>query len=131
MFTSLNENTSSDEQKRNFKREKLKLKKIYYNFLLNNKLDDIWNYKLQFEENRGYYERIRENALYNFVQKSKRLNIEKYQLTKYSKPLLEYISLIIDDNQLLKARKLLNIAKGNGFTCNKYYELDLKIREKR
>ncbi|KAF9761563.1 hypothetical protein NGRA_2559 [Nosema granulosis] len=129
MFTSLNEEFSI-EKTREIEKEKKKIKKSYYTYLINRKIDDIFNYELVHEENLHLFERVKEYTLFNHIRSGrKKINIEAYNLTRYEKALMEYVELLINDGMFIKARKLLNIAKEKKYLSNKYYELEERIRK--
>lgn len=127
MFTPLNEEHNSEKLKE-IEKEKEKIKRIYYLFLLNKKLEDVFSYKLVHEENLNLLDRVKEYALYNHIRSGKRkINLD--DVVGYKRPLLEYIETLIRDGLFIKAKKLLNVAKEKRFTCNKYYELLRRIKK--
>lgn len=127
MFTPLNEEHNPEKLKE-IEKEKNNLKRLYYLSLLNKKPEEIFSYELVHEENLHFLHRVKEYSLYNYIKSGKKkINLD--DVIGYKRPLLEYIETLINDGQFIKAKKLINIAKDKKFTCNKYYELQRRVRK--
>lgn len=128
MFAPLNEDLNPERLK-DIAREKKILTKLYYNYFLNRKPESILNFKLENEENKIFYNLIKENVLFNVVRgKNKKVKLDVGEVIQFKRVLLEYIDKLIDEKEFIKASKLLNVAKRENYCCNKFYKLKERIR---
>jgi hypothetical protein len=129
MFTPLNKETSKKRLKSMLKERRM-IKEIYYKFLINMDIDNVFNIKTEYDENRDILYQVKEYALFNLVDKFiDKVDPLKYDIFSYKKAAFLYIHSILKKKEYVKAKKMLNICKEKGYECNEYYELVDEVRK--
>ncbi|AFM98008.1 hypothetical protein EHEL_031120 [Encephalitozoon hellem ATCC 50504] len=86
-------------------------------------------YRVKYDVNLGLYRKALGCLISNYTAKKTleevESNVEKYRLLSYRESVFNIARRnIVEKSNFVRARKLLNVARENGFFCNELYELE-------
>ncbi|AFN82730.1 hypothetical protein EROM_031080 [Encephalitozoon romaleae SJ-2008] len=128
MFEAIN-SVDSKAIKKSEDHERAMLLMEYNKALKDLNVGSFLRYKVKHDVNLGLYKRASGYLISNYTAKKAleevEQNIERYKLLNYRESLFNMARRnIIERNNFVRARKLLNIAREKGFFCNELYELE-------
>lgn len=131
MFRAVNTESENERRKESF--EKSKIQTMYLATLKSLNIDKFLSLKINYERNQVFFESAKSNLLYSFVSKSPSEKIvevlEKYEILKFKTPFFEFVRKTLEDENYLRAQKLLNLAKSNKWAGNDYFNLKTQIEK--
>ncbi|KAM0672639.1 hypothetical protein CWI42_030800 [Ordospora colligata] len=131
MFTVINSVSSSVTKKLEDK-EKAKILTEYNKALNTMKIDKFLTIDPKHQANIALYSKATQYLMSNYTQKKSlaeiEANIHKYRFLEYRDALFNIARRSMDEQEnYIKARKFLNIARQKNFICNTLYELEQKL----
>lgn len=125
-------NTESENERRRAQFEKTRIQKSYLSALKTLNIDKFLAIKIHHEQNQAFYESAKSNLLYNFAAKSSSdailKKVEEYGILNFKAPLFEFARKSLDEENFIRAHKLLNLAKHKKWTNNDYFELRKRMK---
>ncbi|KAH9411738.1 hypothetical protein HK407_03g04870 [Ordospora pajunii] len=131
MFTVIN-SVSNSATKKLEDREKTKILTEYNKALSTMKIDKFLAISPKHQVNIALHAKATQYLMSNYTQKKSLADIEenihKYRFIEHRDALLNIARRSMDEQEnYIKARKMLNIARQKHFTCNELYELEQKL----
>jgi len=134
MFSAVNSENPASKQ-RSLK-ERSRLREAYLNTLASGNIDDFLSLKSADPGNEMYLFCAKDYLLYNWVKTRKieeiDLKFERYEIKRYRYAFFRVVERNIEENNITKARKMLEFARRKQWYCNQLYDckrmIDLKMR---
>lgn len=131
MFKAVNVESESDKRLCEF--EKKRIEKSYLATLKTLNLDSFLATQIKYEQNLSFYKNAYSNLLVEYVSiKCDREileNLEKYKILEHTNSFFELLRKSIKNENFIRAKKLLNLAKSKNWMRNEYYDLKRELEQ--
>lgn len=127
-------NTESESERRRIAAERQNIQANYLSATKTLNLDKFLDMKVMFEQNQEIYKIAKANLLFTFVRRTPLENVEglinKYHVLESKPAYFELVRKYIKCENFIRAKKLLNLARSNGWICNDLFDLEKEITKK-